>query len=58
MAWAQQTIDRMADILRFAARGALRIATIAVSVGVTYVVVKVSWFGARWLDRIWFSKPW
>ncbi len=58
MAWAQKTIDRMADILRFAARGALLIATIAVSVAVAYVVVKVCWYGARWLDRIWFREPW
>ncbi len=58
MAWAQKTLDRMADILRFAARGAMLIAAIAVSVTVTYVIVKVCWFGARWLDRIWFREQW
>ena len=58
MGWKTRLIDTFADLLRFAARAALLLSGIALSLAATYVVLKVCWFTVRFLDRTIFSEPW
>lgn len=58
MAWKQKLVDALADVLRFTIRGALLIGGIAISVALTYTIVKACWFSTQYLDRTIFSEPW
>jgi hypothetical protein len=58
MAWHQTITDRLVEILKFCARGAVLISAIACAFTGTYIVVKLCFWTARWLDKVWFSKPW
>jgi hypothetical protein len=58
MAWHQTITDRLADILKFCARGAILISSIACAFTATYIVLKLCYFTARWLDKVIFVKPW
>ena len=58
MAWHQKATERAADVLKFAARGALLVNGILLTLASVYVVVKFCWFTLRWLDRVIFSSPW
>ena len=58
MSWRTRLTDTFADLLRFAARAALLLSGIGLSVAATYVVLKVCWFAVRYLDRTIFSEAW
>lgn len=58
MAWGRNITDKLADVLRFAVRGALLIDGIAIAVASVYVVVKLCWFTIDYLDRSVFAEPW
>ena len=50
--------DILADILRFAVRGAILIDGIAIAMASVYITAKIAWFTVRFLDRTLFSAPW
>jgi len=58
MAWRRRATEVMADILRFAVRGALLIDGIMISLASIWIVAKLCWFSTRYLDRVVFSAPW
>jgi hypothetical protein len=58
MSWHEPITERLADVLKFFVRGAILISSIACSFTATYIIVKLCWWTARWLDRIWFSTAW
>jgi hypothetical protein len=58
MAWRQKTLEVMADILRFTARGAILADLIALALASVWFVVKFLWFAIDWLSRTLFSSPW
>jgi len=58
MAWRQKITDALADLLRFAAIGALLIDGIALAVASVYVTTKLCWFSVQFLDRWLFAEPW
>jgi hypothetical protein len=58
MKWSIPPTEKLADVLKFLARGAVLICGVSCAVTFTYVVIKVCWFSARWLDRVLFAKPW
>ncbi len=58
MAWKHDIMQLSADVLRFVSRGAMLIAVIALSLAGTYVIVKLAFFAARFLDRTLFAEPW
>jgi hypothetical protein len=58
MSWHTKATEKPADGLRFLVRAAFIVSAIALALTITYVTVKLCWFTARWLDRIWFSGPW
>ncbi len=58
MTWKQKMTDGLADGLRFCVRGALLLDGIILSLATIYVTLKLAFFTARYLDRVWFSHPW
>jgi hypothetical protein len=59
MLWSQPTTEKMADLLRFIIRAALLSSAIAAALAFSYLAIKLVFFFARWLDKIWFSRgPW
>ncbi len=58
MAWRRKLTDTLADLLRFAVRGALLIDGIALAVASVYIVAKLCWFSVEYLDSRIFSAPW
>jgi hypothetical protein len=58
MAWHFDFTDRLLSLLRFAIRSTLLITGIALAILLTYVVVKICWNVAHYLDRTIFATPW
>jgi len=58
MAWRLTITERLADTLRFCARGALLINVILLAVASIYLVAKLIWYFLRYLDRTVFAHPW
>lgn len=58
MAWRPRLTDRLADVLRGCARGALLVNGIIFAFASIYVGIKFIWHLVRFLDRTIFSKPW
>ncbi len=58
MAWGRKITDTLADVLRFAMRGALLIDGIAIAGASVYVVVKMCWYTLKYLDSSLFAEPW
>lgn len=58
LSWRTRVTDTLADLLRFAARAALLLSSIALSLAATYIILKVCWFTVRFLDRTIFNGPW
>ena len=58
MAWNLTLADHLSSYLRFTIRATLLIGVIAVAVATAYVVVKLSYFTATYLDATLFSAPW
>ena len=49
---------QVAESLGFCVKAALLISSIACASAATYIIVKLCFWTARWLDKVWFSKPW
>ena len=58
MSWKQTAISVMADMLRFLGRAALLVDAILISVFSIWLVWRLVWHTAQWLDRALFSSPW
>lgn len=58
MTWHKNITAKLADVLRFVASGALMISAIALSITTTYIVVKLCWHFAKFLNRTLFENPW
>ena len=58
MAWKRDLTDLLLGVLRFAIRGVLLVNGIALAILSVYIVVKVCWNFAHFLDRTIFSAPW
>ena len=58
MSWKQKFTDSLAEKMRFCVRGALIIQGFILALASTYVVSKLAFFTVRYLDRVWFGKPW
>ena len=58
MAWRQKVTDVLADVLRFSIQAAIIVDGIALSVGSVYVISKLVWYSAKYLDRTIFAHPW
>jgi hypothetical protein len=58
MSWKLNFIDRLADTLRFMVQACVLVSGIALSLALTYIVLKFAWYFVRFLDRTVFSEPW
>ena len=58
MTWKQKIQTGLPDGLRICISLALVVNAVVVTLGVTYLVMRFTIFSVRYLDKIWFSKPW
>ena len=58
MSWKQTAIAILADMLRFLGRAALLVDAILLSVFSVWLVWKLVFHSADWLNRTIFSSPW
>ena len=58
MAWRDPLTYRLGDAMRFALRALWWTSFVALSMGSAYVLIKLTWFTVRWLDRVLFNEPW
>jgi hypothetical protein len=58
MNWKPKLHPGLLEGLRLCVGSALAINAVVVMFGITYLVMRFTIFSVRFLDRLWFSKPW
>ena len=56
--WKQKLQTGLPEGLRICISSALVFNAVVVALGITYLVMRFTIFSVRYLDRLWFSKPW
>ena len=58
MNWKQKIQTGLPESLRLCLTSALVVNAIVIILGITYLILRFTIFSVRYLDKLWFSKPW